>query len=85
MSKRRTARFPMDRPDPVPEGEKSYIWIDAADYGSGFFVSLCLNNGVVYYCPPIVDYMVGWSREEVMDYCDNRGWSAEWEAPGSEL
>lgn len=77
--------MPMDRPDPVPEGEKSYIWIDSENYVGGFFCSLCLNNEVVYYAPPIVDYMVGWNHRKVMEYCLMKGWSAEWEAPGSEL
>ncbi len=77
--------MPMARPDPVPEGEKSYVWIDGGDEIGGFFCSVCLNDGVVYYAPPIVDYVVGWSRERLMDYCCERGWSAEWEAPGSEL
>lgn len=77
--------MPMDRPDPVPEGEKSYIWIDSGDERGGFFVSLCLNDFVVYYAPPLVDYMVGWSRDKVMDYCLEKLWSAEWEGPGSKL
>lgn len=77
--------MPMDRPEPMPEGERSYIWIDSGDKAGGFFCSVCLNNEVVYHAAPIVDYMVGWTRIAVMDYCLKRNWSAEWEAPGSKL
>ncbi len=77
--------MPMERPDPVPEGEKSYIWIDSGDERGGFYVSLCLNNEVVYYAPPIVDYMVGWTRLAVMGYCHKKNWDAEWESPASLL
>lgn len=35
------------------------------------------EDGRVEEAAPILHYMLGWSRERVLDYCRRKGWEAE--------
>ena len=52
---------------------KGIIHITAPYFSAGVLV----RNSVVYKAAPIVKYMVGWSVERVMEYCQKKGWKVE--------
>ena len=45
---------------------------------SHFCAGLEVRDGFVRVAAPIIKYMMGWSRERVMQYCAQKGWKLTW-------
>ena len=43
---------------------------------SGFVAGAECDTHITH-CAPIVKYMIGWGLEDVLFYCDRRGWTIE--------
>jgi hypothetical protein len=49
-----------------------------------FVAGIVLHGDQVAEAAPIVDYMRGWPRDRVRDYCRAKGWTIAIVAPGGQ-
>ena len=54
----------------IPTKTKILAQIEAPHFCAG----LVLVDDTVNEAPPVLKYMVGWSRDRVRDYCKDKGW-----------
>ena len=59
------------------QAEDVMIRITAPHFCAGVWLSW--RGGEVTEAPPILSYMMGWSQNEVEEYCKKKGWEFEYD------